>query len=48
MKDLKLVYKAISKDLAEQKLLELEEKWKKDILLSSNLGRRTGNSINRY
>ncbi|MFT7087905.1 MAG: transposase-like protein [Rickettsiales bacterium] len=29
MEDLKLVYKAISKDLAESKLLDLEEKWGK-------------------
>lgn len=29
MKDLKQVYKATSKDLAEQKLLELDEKWGK-------------------
>jgi len=29
MEDLKLVYKANSKDLAESKLIELEEKWGK-------------------
>lgn len=42
MVDLKRVYQATSKDLAEHDLLELSEKWGKNIQLSLNPGSQTG------
>ena len=42
MADLKLVYKASSKDLAENHLLKLEEVWGKNIQQSFDLGQLIG------
>ena len=50
MEDLKLVYKANSKDLAESKLIELEEKWGKKypLILKSQNNRHNLSGYFRY
>lgn len=42
MKDLKLVYQAVSKEQAEVELDNLERKWGEDYPIVSSLGERTG------
>lgn len=48
MKDLKFVYQASSKDLAEEKLLELDEKWGKKYPVVINSWQRNWENISTY
>ncbi len=42
MRDLKLVYQAVNKDVAEKALCDLDTKWVRTIRLSSRAGATTG------
>jgi len=48
MKDLKLVYRATSKDLAESKLLELDEKWGKKYPLVISSWQKNWDNLSAY